>query len=267
MNWLWLAIKRKLDVQFGYKTPKTKMTKTSMLLDGSEKSMIPIIASNGGTLMGSYKEMIPIEEFSAGTGIADIVLCSYDPKVVRNKKTKPLTDRRVLEAYLLLLEFSEGLSLKSIHAQLGYSQKEIKERILPDLYESGLLDVADGSYRISSPIQSEGLNKVIAVEAKVKDWRSGFRQAMRYQEFADESYLAVYEKHIRPCLEFKNAFETAGIGLIGVSDEGLTVHIEATNVARYNKQVNRLLAQERISTFVDGSDKPFVVREPFATRV
>jgi hypothetical protein len=267
MQKLLFAIKHKLVVQFRHKPQTTKMKKITAVLDGSEKSMIPIIASNGDTLMGSYKKMIPIEEFSAGTGIADIVLCSYDPAVVKNKKRKPLTDRRVLEAYLLLLKFSEGLSIKNIHTQLGYSQKELKERILPDLYNSGLIGMDNDSYQITNLLNSEGFGKVIAVEAKVRDWRSGFRQAMRYQEFADESYLAVYEKYINPCLGFMKAFQAAGIGLIGVSDEGLKVHIQASNISQYNKQINRLLAQERISTFVNGGNQPFVVREPFATRI
>lgn len=265
MRRLLFALKHKHGVLFRH-IQKNK-TKNTQMLDGSEKSMIPIIAGNGGALMGSYKKLIPIEEFSAGTGIADIVFCSYDPKTVKNRKTRPLTDRRTLEAYLFLLEFSDGLSAKNIHAQLGYSQKELEERILPALYESGLIDIHDDSYRVKASLETEGLNKVIAVEAKVKDWRSGFRQALRYQEFADESYLAVYEDHISPCLAFKSAFETAGIGLIGVSNHGLTVHVEASNILRYNKRINRLLAQERISTFVDGSDKPFMVREPFAARI
>lgn len=261
------AFKHKLVIQFKRNPQKTNMKKVSTVLDGSEKSMIPIIANHGGLLMGSYKRMIPIAEFSAGIGIADIVLCSYDPKIVNKKTTRPITDRRVLEAYMLLLEFSNGLSIKSIHAQLGYGEKELKERILPDLINSGLLDGNSSSYRITKPLESKGLNKVVAVEAKVKDWRSGFRQAMRYQEFADESYLAMYEKHINPCLKYRSAFVTAGIGLIGVSDEGLRVHVPAANVTQYNKDINRLLAHERISTFVDGSNQPFVVREPFAARV
>jgi hypothetical protein len=211
--------------------------------------------------------MVHIEEFSAGTGIADIVLCSYDPKAIKAKKTRPLTDRRVLEAYLLLLEFSEGLSIKNIHAQLGYSHKELKDKIIPDLLESGLINVDNDSFKLNQHIQNGGFDKVIAVEAKVRDWRAGFRQAIRYQEFADESYLAVYEKFVNPCLEFKSAFETAGIGLIGVSDNGLSVHIEASDVSQYNKNINRMLAYERISTFLDGTLEPFVVRQPFTSRV
>lgn len=265
MRKLLFAIKHKHGVLFRH-TPEKK-TKNTQMLDGSEKSMIPIITTNGGALMGSYKKLLPIEEFSAGTGIADVVFCSFDPKAVKKRKTRPLTDRRTLEAYLFLLELGDGQTAKNIHTQLGYSQKELEERILPALYESGLIDVQDGSYTVRASLETEGLNKVIAVEAKVRDWRSGFRQALRYQEFADESYLAVYEQHVAPCLANKAAFETAGIGLIGVSNEGLTVHIEASNVLQYNKRINRLLAQERISTFVDGSNEPFVVREPFASGV
>jgi len=265
MHGILFAIRHKYSVLFRH-TNKTK-TKKLQMLDGSEKSMISIITDNGGDLMGNYKKLIPITEFSAGTGIADVVLCSYDPKIAKKRKTKPLTDRRVLEAYLLLLKFTDGLSVKHIHAQLGYSQKELRERILPDLYSSGLIEINDDSYKLKASLESGGLGKVIAVEAKVRDWRSGFRQAVRYQEFADESYLAVYEAHIKPCLEFRSAFETAGIGLIGVSNEGLKVYVEASDILQYNKQINRLLAQESISTFVDGSNKPFMVREPFATRV
>ena len=258
-----LALKHKLGVLSSSNLEKQK----EIMLDGTEKSMIPIIANSSKTIIGSFKKIVSIEEFSAGTGIADIVLCSYDPKIIKCKKTKPVTDRRLLETYLLLLKFSEGLSFEQIHAQLEYGQNELKTRIIPELMELDLLDINENTYKLHKRIDNHGFNKVIAVEAKVRDWRSCFKQAIRYQEFADESYLAMYERYISPCLQFEEAFKTAGIGLIGVSDKGVSVHIQATNVSQYNKHINRMLAYERISTFINDAYQPFVIRQPFATRI
>lgn len=54
--------------------------------------------------------------------------------------------------------------------------------------------------------------KVIAVEAKVKDWRRALRQAINYQLAADESYVAISKKHANSIDCGK--FERTGVGLI-----------------------------------------------------
>lgn len=36
----------------------------------------------------------------------------------------------------------------------------------------------------------------IAIEVKIKDWKSGLYQAWRYKKFAEKSFLAIHEKYI-----------------------------------------------------------------------
>ena len=59
-------------------------------------------------------------------------------------------------------------------------------------------------------------SRIIAVEAKVRDWGRAFRQALRYRLCADEVYIAVSE-------EFAHRVDLGllaqyGIGLIGVGE-------------------------------------------------
>ena len=40
-------------------------------------------------------------------------------------------------------------------------------------------------------------HKIIAIEAKLSDWKNGFYQALRYRYFANQSYLAIKNGYIK----------------------------------------------------------------------
>jgi hypothetical protein len=56
---------------------------------------------------------------------------------------------------------------------------------------------------------------IVAIEAKLKDWRAGLYQATRYRQFAHRSYLLIPEPGLDAALRSYRIFEKAGIGLIG----------------------------------------------------
>ena len=50
-------------------------------------------------------------------------------------------------------------------------------------------------------VQKRKLNaaveNIIAIEAKLSDWKNGFYQALRYRYFANQSYLAIKNVYIK----------------------------------------------------------------------
>src|SRR5215216_1019817 len=96
-----LAIKRRFAVQSKRKHNKTKMNQIKMHLDGSEKSMIPILKNNADRLSLKYKnKIISLEEFSAGTGISDLTVFTLDKKILserKNSNRRPATSQSQIE--------------------------------------------------------------------------------------------------------------------------------------------------------------------------
>ena len=76
-------------------------------------------------------------------------------------------------------------------------------------------EVPFGPKRIDLVALDPQSKRVTAVEAKVEDWRAGFRQAMIYRICANHVYIAVDERFVRR-VDFR-ALRPYGIGAIVVN--------------------------------------------------
>lgn len=237
------------------------------MLDGSEKSMMPILLENQGSIVRYDKTVLARQEFSAGTGIADVVMFSINDKILSKRLKKQqaaLTDYRLLSAYLAI-ERNSGMTVDELVTTLSFSRRSIRDDILPALTESSLVELNDHKlYILDANVNQSPVTKCVAIEAKVKDWRGGIRQACRYKEFADETYLAIYKKHSSAALKNIELFKSLDVGLL-IVDDGCVELVFRPSANRF-KLVNRLLASERLISTLDNLNKPFVPREPFASR-
>lgn len=249
------------------KNKKTKMLAQKLNLDGTEKSMIPIIKNNANRLPFSEKKhLVTLEEFSAGTGISDLTIFTVDNKILseRQKSEKrPVTSKNQVQVLLTLLD-SQPLSIDEIMHKTTLNSKQTIQKILEQLIQYNLVLVKDGKYAAAYSIADSTSENIVAIEAKVRDWKSGIRQAMRYKEYADYSYLAIYEDNIAACLKNIDVFEKLGIGLIGVSDTGINVHLEAS-LSNMTTVESKVLAFERFFSAIDERYESFVAWNGFAT--
>lgn len=243
----------------------SKTKKTQKMLDGSEKSMMPILLASQNSIIKYDKTVLARQEFSAGTGIADVVMFSIDDKALSKrlkKKQAALTDYRLLSTYLAITR-KPSISKDELVSSLSFSKKSVYEEIIPTLVDAGLIEEIDSKLlclvdEIKSPVM-----KCVAIEAKVKDWKGGIKQASRYKEFADETYLAIYKKFSRVPLENIELFKMLDIGLLIVEDGHVELAYQPRN--SHVKALNRLLASERLISTLDDFNKPFMSREPFST--
>ena len=60
-------------------------------------------------------------------------------------------------------------------------------------------------------------NELVAVELKIRDWRTAIRQAMSYQLGTNYSLVAMPLDHVFTALRFRDIFEREGVGLMAVS--------------------------------------------------
>ena len=72
--------------------------------------------------------------------------------------------------------------------------------------------------RVDMLLISKKTNKPeIAMEFKIKDWKTAIKQANSYQLIADYSYIVLYYKNIYKIEEHLELLEKKGIGLISAS--------------------------------------------------
>lgn len=268
-----LELFRAYAVQLKHKLHKTNMKqqknkKQLYCLDGSEQSMIPILKASVGDISGGDpRNRFAIEEFSAGTGVSDLTIFNIDERLIKEhnrKNIQPITDNDTLKTFLCISRHT-ALSFDDISKNMAHISKQSLKRHVSSLVASNaIVEVSEGVFRATlSHLAATTSKEIIAIEAKVSDWRSGLRQAMRYQEYADYSYLAVYEDKISSCLKYSATFEAMGIGLIGVSNSGVRIYMEAS-ISSGLKHEHKILAYERFISIFDKRYESFVARNGFA---
>jgi hypothetical protein len=115
-------------------------------------------------------------------------------------------------------------------------------------YRSGITDILARTSR----------KEVIALEAKLSDWRRAIYQAYRNTTFARRSYVVLPERVARRAEKNPDVFGNYGVGLCACGDRGLSVLIEAHN----SEPLMEWLTKRAHATFdglanvTPGSDRP-----------
>jgi len=176
-----------------------------------------------------------------GAGRPDFVAVSYEQR---------LSALANIQTNGLLLAYLRGVRearLKTIVSRLGQPCRNI-ERELSALRDiDAVWEREPGIYSIS-PSWRGVLRGIVAIEAKVGDWKRAVQQAARNRIFANKSYVAL------PCKTAERVatspmFQELGIGIISV-DEGGSAKIismatpQATRVWLYYFRLASLVAQE-----------------------
>lgn len=137
-------------------------------------------------------------EIGVGYGIADLVLVQFndDNCAIRkhNKQYQPLLKELYFRTLKYIPDFNNGskpIELNRLIEKTKLSKALLKYQVLRELEKNAFIvqKYTNCYFKINGwvPIAK----RVIAVEAKIKDWRRGFYQANRYKSFADKVYLAV----------------------------------------------------------------------------
>jgi hypothetical protein len=240
-----------------------KHKKMNIKLDGSEASMIPQIVGRASQLLGDTA--ISFQEFSVGRGIADLYIVSKDAVgyEARQRANIPaITDKQQNEIVNLLWA-NEGLSFGEVGELLRGKRITNIDSNLQSLLDFKALYVEDGRVYVKMPPTGTVIGYSVAIEAKVSDWRGGVKQALRYKNFADKSYLALYESHIKIARQNIKVFETLNIGLIGVSDEDINVYYDP--LENKKDDLKYKLASERVYSLIDDTQDSFIAGNNFIT--
>ena len=198
-----------------------------------EKEMIPILREY---LSHRYKTNYFVDEFNSGNGIADLVFTTKEI----NKYCKTIFDYDLIEVALTSLSRkNKRINVSQFYNNTHISEKQSK-KLLELLIENGNLERIDDNILIVKEKYSAPTKNIISIEAKLSDWKNGFRQAMRYRTYSNKSYLALSEKFIHRV--DLNLLRENGIGLMSVSPDNVHIVLTATT-----KQPTNLVAYTYLS--------------------
>jgi hypothetical protein len=168
-----------------------------------ESEMIPVLVEN---LSKIFNTEYITTEFSTGNGVADLVFSTE-----MNEEKLFLNDYGMMSLFVRLFQQN-----KMLNSELLYENCFDKTRLKKLLnYLEGDDFICIDGYKITRTRKYKShTQNLFSVEAKLKDWKSGFYQAMRYKFFSHKSYLAYPKQYIhRVDLEL---LKENNIGLISV---------------------------------------------------
>jgi hypothetical protein len=81
----------------------------------------------------------------------------------------------------------------------------------------------------------------IAVELKIRDWKTALWQAWVNTQVADRSYVALWERFVSPALEQRSLFQSYGVGIISVAPDKAEIVLDARQVHNLTRARQQLL--------------------------
>lgn len=147
------------------------------------------------------KGYITTKEVTAGYGRADLVIGKLIGEHCQirknNKQSQPLLKENYFEVLRNLPDIDhdeQPIHMSKIIDKITFSDRYTKKKVINYLEDHGYIRKHDEKYLFKVNGWLPMTSEVIAIEAKLHDWRRGILQANRYKSFADKVYLALPEK-------------------------------------------------------------------------
>lgn len=157
---------------------------------GPENDMVQLFINNYEPL---FKKSIELShtvftELKIGIGFSDIVIVFWDSSKLCNwtetRKQLKIQDIKILHH----IAQKENNFESQIQKKLGFSEKDLG-RSLSSLEKANLVDWNNHNISIKPLSEIFFVKDIIAVEAKMKDWKSVIQQANMNTLFASQSYV------------------------------------------------------------------------------
>lgn len=160
----------------------------------SEFEMVSWLAEG---LKSEFSTDVFAREFAVGYGIADLVFARTFISKSNQLDRRPISNYYALILYLGLEE-DVPFTARDARVSTKASDSTAQAAITYLLKDGYIEQVGKGVY-VKSYVMDKPALKLVAIEAKLRDWKQGIMQARRYKSFTDESYLALlsrYEKNV-----------------------------------------------------------------------
>lgn len=164
-------------------------------------------------LQEDYNIKYVVRELQNGKNIADIV---YSKEL---KRDFAIFDEYI-ESYYYFNEIIQNK--KKTIEELNIKNKDLLrkfKRFLKKLEKAGYITLNNNKIHVIKKIDIASKN-VVAIEAKLSDWKSGLNQALAYKQYSDYVYVAIDEYYYKK-VDIQ-LFEKNNVGLILVGKGHIT---------------------------------------------
>jgi hypothetical protein len=159
-----------------------------------------------------------IDEFNSPSGIADLVAVSLRRDWKQQASMRQIPVRWLYP--LTMLPLGVAIDVKAFANRFGVSESSA---------HGALAAYVDSNYCTFNPDErvwtktrepSPVAQRIVALEAKLRDWRRALYQAVQYASYAFEVWVVLDTAFLHPALIHADEFEKRGIGLLGLSANG-----------------------------------------------
>jgi DNA-binding MarR family transcriptional regulator len=202
---------------------------------------------------GSLRTSVTAVELDSFQGVADLVIGEFNgmhilPRTIPRNRLKvfSFSTAKVLAA----LDRRKVIRVSEIAGKSGLSLATVRKE-LRKLRENKIIDIQRPDRVRILHVVSPPFKELVAFEVKVKDWKSGLRQARSYKSFANQTYLALPEDRAKVLKDHIKILKRFNVGLVGVGSDGrLHWHARARrskpiSLARYYYASLQLLIDAR----------------------
>lgn len=178
-----------------------------------EQDMIPIIQN---FFSEKFKKGYFVKEFRSGIGIADLVFTS---KI--NRRNYYFNSFELL-FHIITLFNRRNKKITEADIKTKFSEKRIGSLIEKFIILNLIEEHTNNTYIVKNKL-SPSVNELYSVEAKIKDWKNGFYQALRYKNYSQKSFLAISSNFVHRV--DMDLLISNNIGLISVSTDNVRLII------------------------------------------
>jgi hypothetical protein len=211
---------------------------------GSEEKLVDTFEGIASIMLDGATRRT-LREFECGDGIADLV--AFDLR--RGwEKSLDLADIHPRWAYLLrVLPYRKSFSLSEFTEISGFSRARASSA-LRQYEELGYCEPRERDAWVKFRQPSPLVNKIHAIEAKLRNWRRALAQAIRYQDYATQSWVLLDTSAVNSAISNIDEFKKYGIGLASISVNGDITYFckPTTNKAKWEQrfwQANAVIAR------------------------
>lgn len=195
-----------------------------MRYDSEVQLVDAIVACTKRARMRKYRTELEVD---AGVGIADIILAKRAGRSTKALRALASIPPRL--AVLLSQDVAAAVTSREILASSLGTSESGAQRVFVQLAATGLAFGTPKSLSLTA-ISTLPFERVIAVEAKLSEWRRVLVQAYRNLQFADESWVVLDHACVRPAIAQLERFQAAGVGLASMDRKlGLFIHQTAAS--------------------------------------
>lgn len=196
------------------------------------------------------RDLLVFPEFFIDNGVTDLSIFVVRRKLVRRRMHANITasfstpSKAVIIAPLIRFP---ALHKDALLRHSGLLSENFESQLKNLLSVGAVQYLKKRDIFFLNPNIKVAIEHTIAIEAKMRDWRTALYQATRYASFAHKSFVALNSEFVHRAIKHIEKFRANQVGLIGVDPENAQCKIILTQTRKQpTSLVSSVIANEKV---------------------